>query len=305
MTDVTEMVTQNSDTSGVRTTSLAHMPVNPNTSARLTVLTSQSPRFLTKEIALDDQGKMVKIPFAHLTKGRAKVVQIQSLKEFSQLLQGLEHSQALVYGVPIDALLQPKVVTKKVFESLSDTKNVITRSNDHFEWPSSAGIMMFDYDPEDEALDKEAVLQLLYKACPEIKNVDHLWWTSSSSNISNSETGEKLSGVAGQRVYVMIQEAIDIPRAAKVIADRLWLADLGNFKISISGSMLERVPFDMSVYQPSRLDFASGAFTKSPLIQKRGLPCLIKGTNKVLDTKTTLPDLDEEKKLSLTSTCEG
>jgi hypothetical protein len=137
MKDVTEMVTQNSDASGVRTTSLAHMPVNANTSAQITVLTSQSPKFLTKEIALDDKGNMVKIPSAHLTKGRAKVVQIKSLQEFSQLLQGLEHTQALVYGVPKGALSQAKVVTKKAFESLSNTKGIITRSNDHFEWSSS------------------------------------------------------------------------------------------------------------------------------------------------------------------------
>jgi len=286
------MKNQNSNASGVKTTDLAQIPVNANTAAQLTVLSSQSPKVLTKQILLDDEGNMVKIPSAHLTRGNAEVVEIQSMQEFSELLQGLEDSQALVYGVPKGSLSQAKVVTKKAFSTLSDTKDVITRSNDHFEWPSTAGIMMFDYDPDDTVLDQEAVLNVLYTACPAIKDVDHLWWTSSSSNIVNNETKEQLSYITGQRVYLMVDDASDIPRAAKVIADRLWLHDHGNFKISSSGSMLERVPFDMSVYQPSRLDFAAGASTKPPLAQIRGVPALTKGTHCVLDTKSTLPDLD-------------
>jgi len=295
MKDVTEMKNQNSDASGVRTTSIAQIPVNANTAAQLTVLSSQSPKVLTKQILLDDEGNMVKIPSAHLTRGNAEVVEIQSMQEFSELLQDLEDSQALVYGVPKGSLSQAKVVTKKAFSALSDTKDVITRSNDHFEWPSTAGIMMFDYDPDDTVLDQEAVLNVLYTACPAIKDVDHLWWTSSSSNIVNSNTGQQLSGLEGQRVYIMVKNASDIPRAAKVIEQQLWLAGHGHFKISKSGSLLERVTFDMSVYQPSLLDFASGASTTFPLDQNRGKPALIKGTNSVLDTRAFLSDLDAAK----------
>lgn len=270
------------------------MKVTENRTAQATMLTSEYPKCLTKEILLDKAGKMIKQPSANLTKGYAELVNTQTLQEFSALLQGLEANQALVYGVPTGALARAKVVTKNTFETLVDKEAVITRSNDHFEWPMGPGIMMFDYDPDGNALDKKAVLQLLYDACPAIKDTDHLWWTSSSSNIRNEETGEQLSGATGQRVYFMVKDATDIPRAAKVIAQKLWLANKGYFKITKSGSVLERVPFDMAVYQPSRLDFAAGASTIPPLTQDRGQPDLIKGTNNVLDTLSELRDLDAE-----------
>jgi hypothetical protein len=272
-------------------TRVADKTTIPGTTAQLTVLSSEYPKDLTKQILLDKDGNMIKQPSANLAKGTAELVSVQSMQDFSELLQSLETNQALVYGVPSGALSKAKVVTKKVFESLDDTEGTITRSNDHFDWPEGPGIMMFDYDPDGEALGKEAVLQLLYDVCPEIKDVNHLWWTSSSSNITNDETGEQLSSVTGQRIYVMVQEASDIPRAAEVIAQKLWLADHGDFKVSKAGCLLDRVPFDMSIYQPCRLDFAAGASTVPPLIQDREEPTLIKGTKSVLNTGYFLGDL--------------
>lgn len=273
---------------------VAEITTTTGSSAQITILTSEYPKDLTKQILLDKDGNMIKQPSANLAKGTAELVSVQTIQEFSELLQSLKTNQALVYGVPSGALSQAKVVTKKAFESLGDTEGVITRSNDHFDWPAGPGIMMFDYDPDGEALSKNDVLDLLYKACPEIKDVDHLWWPSSSSNIRNEETGEQISGVTGQRVYIMVEDASDIPRAAEIIAQKLWLAGKGFFKITKSGSILERVPFDMTVYQPSRLDFAAGASTISPLAQNRGLPILKTGTKPVLNTKAALTDLDPE-----------
>jgi hypothetical protein len=261
--------------------------------AKLTVLSSQKPKVLTKQVRLLKEGRMVKVPSAQLTRGEAEVVSVTCIEEFGELLQGLADSQALVYGVPKHGLTQAKIVTKKTLESLPHATNVIARSNDHFEWPASSGVMMLDYDPEGEALDREAVLELLYEACPAIKDVDHLWWMSSSSNISNTETGELLSGVSGQRIYFIVDDARDIPRAAKVIGEKLWLAGHGHIKISASGAMLERVPFDMSVYQPSRLDFAAGASCVAPLAQNRGTPVLLKGTASSLNTTAALPSLKD------------
>ncbi|NRP46573.1 hypothetical protein XMD543_000598 [Marinobacterium sp. xm-d-543] len=261
--------------------------------AQITLLTTKTPKVLTKQVHLSKEGRMVKVPSAQLTRGEAEVVSITCIEEFAELLQGLADSQALVYGVPMHGLTHAKVVTKKDLESLDGSPGVIARSNDHFEWPAAPGIMMLDYDPEGEALDRETVLELLYNACPAIKDVDHLWWMSSSSNISNIETGEQISGVSGQRIYFIVDDARDIPRAAKVLGEKLWLAGHGHIKISASGAMLERVPFDMSVYQPSRLDFAAGASCVAPLAQDRGAPVLLKGTASNLNTTAALPSLKD------------
>ena len=257
--------------------------------AELTLITSVYPKVLSKELSLDSNGTMVKISSANLAKGDASVKSIASLQEFADLLQQLTPNQALLYGIPKNGVKDAKIITTKEYKVTHQKTDYITRSSAHFEWPNGPGIMMFDYDPEDEVLTKQDVLNLLYSVCPEIKDVDHLWWTSSSSNIVNCQTGEHLSDVKGQRIYLMVDDASDIPRAAKVIEDRLWLNGDGNIKISVSGAMLERVPFDMCVYQPSRLDFAAGAFCKPPLEQQRGIPTLIKGQHQTLNTQKVLP----------------
>lgn len=260
--------------------------------ANVTVITSHKPSQLTKVISLSKEGKMVKTPSAQLLEGVAATKDLTTITDFATLLTTLGSNQALVYGVPNDGITTAKVVTKARYSALGSNNNgFITRTNEHFGWHSGAGIMMFDYDPDGEALDKEAVLQQLYEVCPAIRDVDHLWWMSSSSNIVNNETGEHLTTVTGQRIYVMVNNADDIERAAKIINDKLWLADKGYVKVSASGAMLNRLPFDMSVYQPSRLDFAAGAACVSPLQQNRGEPELIEGRLRSLDTLTTLPDL--------------
>ena len=266
--------------------------------AELTLITSVYPKVLSKELSLGNDGTIVKISSANLAKGEASVKSIANLQEFADLLQELTPNQALLYGIPKNGIKHTNITTTKEYKAKLQKTNFITRSSAHFEWPNGPGIMMFDYDPEDEVLTKQEVLNLLYSVCPEVKGVDHLWWTSSSSNIVNYQTGEHLSGVTGQRIYLMVDDPSDIPRAAKVIEDRLWLNGDGRIKVSASGAMLERVSFDMCVYQPSRLDFAAGAFCIPPLAQERGIPTFIKGQHQTLDTKKVLPttntDLDTQ-----------
>jgi hypothetical protein len=231
----------------------------------------------------------------------AKITELQLNPYQNQiLLQRLKHNQSLVFGVPTKGLTSANIVTKKKFDELPETSGVITRSNGHFEWPSGAGIMMFDYDPDGEPLDQGDVLALLYEVCPAIKDVDHLWWVSSSSNIFDAESEEELAGVSGQRLYLMIEDAKDIPRAAKVLGERLWIAGHGYFKVSASGGLLERIPFDMCIYQPSRLDFAAGAYCEAPLTQQRGEPVIFRRGARLLDTVVALPDLTLHEKEKLT-----
>lgn len=71
MKDATEMKLHNNDASGVRTTSLAHTPAKENAAAKLTILTSEYPKLLTKQIQLENNGKLIKIPSANLAKGDA------------------------------------------------------------------------------------------------------------------------------------------------------------------------------------------------------------------------------------------
>jgi len=270
-----------------------------NVSAQFSVLTSTYPKVLSKEIRIDKKGSVIKTPSANLCRGKVCVKSVSSIREFADLLLTLEQNQALTYGVPKKGLTKAEIVTKKDFDQAPQASNVITRTEHWFEWPSGAGIMMLDYDPDDHVFEKEAVLEILYEVCPEMKKVEHVWWVSSSSHINNTETGEEVAGVKGQRIYFIVDKASDIPRAAKVLGERLWLAGYGQIRISATGAMLERVPFDMNVYQPSRLDFAAGASCIPPLSQVRGIPSLIEGNATSLNTTTAFPSLNISEKRKL------
>ena len=85
-----------------------------------------------------------------------------------------------------------------------------------------------------------------------------LWWPSASSHICDAETGEDLTGLRGQRIYLMVREA-----ATSRGRERPWSTGLaaghGRIVVSAAGAALERCPVDGSVWQPERLDFAAGA----------------------------------------------
>ena len=61
-----------------------------------------------------------------------------------------------------NGITDAKIVTKSEFDKRSNEPNLITRSKQHFEWPVSAGILMFDYDPDDADLEQDVVLKVLY-----------------------------------------------------------------------------------------------------------------------------------------------
>ncbi len=101
------------------------------------------------------------------------------------------------------------------------------------------------------------------------------WWASSSSYIYNEE--KRLNGLRAQRINFLVKNASDIPRAGKVLLDRLWLHGHGDIVVSKSGQLLEKTTFDGSVWQPCRFDFAAGAACSSTLTLQRGKPEVVLG----------------------------
>ena len=153
--------------------------------------------------------------------------------------------------------------------------------------------MMLDYDPPaiGVPLDRESLVRAVRECCPGLANVSMLWWSSASSNIVNTATSINMSGLRGQRLYMLLKDAKDIVRAAKVLQDRLWLRGFGRFDISKSGALLQRSLFDSSVWQANRIDFAAGAHCLLPLVQERGVPVIMNAEIEVVDTLFAIPDL--------------
>ena len=268
--------------------------------AAISIVTATTPRRLSKAFSLDGVGALTKQPGGVLVDGTIKVQAIASLDDLASVLGALTPGQALTHGVPLKSAT--RVMSTKAHAAAGKPADATTRTNAMFKWPDGPGVMMLDYDApgEGEPLDRETVVATLRVAAPALADAAMLWWPSASSCIWHGET--ELRGVYGQRLYILVQEAADIPRAGAALVDRLWLDGHGRFEVSKSGQMLPRTLVDGSVWQASRLDFAGGAECANGLEQRRGDPVLIEGVAEFIDTRAALPDLTPAERERLTAT---
>lgn len=254
---------------------------------KFTVMASTRPKTLTKRYWMGMDGSVQKEVSANMVEGQAHAREVTSLTEFAEGLAELQTNQALCFGVANRQTV--KVYSRDAHQAKGSPPDAITRTRDHFTWPSGPGVWLLDYDPREgsQTLSREDLLAALIQAAPSLGEAGKVWWVSSSSFIFNGDT--QVNGLKGQRVYVGLRDATDIPRAGKALYERLWLAGHGYYAISKAGSLLERCLVDASVWQPERLDFAAGAQCLPPLRQDRGTPVVFDGP--LLDTRAALPDL--------------
>ncbi|MCE9665957.1 hypothetical protein LY622_21230 [Halomonas sp. M5N1S17] len=260
-----------------------------STMATLTIINSINPKHLAKRYRLDDDGGLEKSSGGELITGNAEVVAVSSLTEFAALLVSLSPNQALTYGAPERDTV--KIVTKSQWLKMGRPDGAVPRSKEAFSWPAGAGVMMADYDPGavGEVLDRDTLLVNLREAVPALADYAALWWPSSSSHITRTDTGDDLTGLRGQRLYWHVADASDIPRAGKALETYLWAAGFGWIEVGAAGQLLKRTLIDSSVWQPNRLDFAAGAACTAPLEQRRGDPALFDGVA-IMDTRAAIPD---------------
>lgn len=262
---------------------------------KLTVMASIRPSTLSKRYWLDENATVQKAVSANMVEGTAYSIELADLAAFAEGLTELQPNQALCYGIPEQQTV--KVYSRETYQQKGSPADAITRTRDCFTWPTGPGIWFLDYDPREggETLTRDDLLAQLGLAVPSLNDAGKVWWVSSSSFIYNGDS--LVNGMRGQRVYIGVKDAADIPRAGKVLSERLWLAGFGYFAISKAGRLLERCLVDTSVWQPERLDFAAGAQCQPPLRQDRGLPVVFDGP--LLDTRATLLDLTPEERAEL------
>lgn len=233
-----------------------------------------------KSFSLGRTGKLVKNAVPGISEGKFTKRGFRTLTEFSAYLDTLNPSYALTYGLFNDAETGTFVSehTKTISPDIYSTTP--TRSRKNMSWGDKPGILLLDYDPPDNSrpLKRKELIDCLIKACPFLNDVEMLWRPSASSNIINGRTGNKLRGVRGQHVYIVVDNACQIEEIGKRISQRLWLAGSGRFDISKSGQLLERTIVDAAVWQPERLDFVGGSDVEFPLCQKKLAGVIIPGS---------------------------
>lgn len=261
--------------------------------ASCTLITATKPSTVTKEFSLNADKSLDKKTTAHVSAGRMEVVEFYDLKGFSEVLVNLKTNQCLTYGIPPHSPVQ--LVTENAWIQAGRPKDKLPRTIDAMNWPSGRGILMLDYDAPkngDTPFTREEIFNVLNNSTASISDIDILWWPSTSSCIWSGN--EELSGVKGQRLYIMVDDAQDIPRMGRALNTKLWAQGYGHIEISKSGTLLVRDMFDSAVWQTNRIDFAAGAKCHEGLEQKRGEPLLIEGMFDKYARKADVPDPTKE-----------
>lgn len=254
---------------------------------QLSVITSLMPARMGKRFEMTLTG-VVKTVAAQMVHGKLHVHTFGNSVELASILEGLATHQALCAGLPNSGAGSVEIYTKA---ELINHPNAIARTKEFLQFPAGPGLMILDYDPHGKALEKAELLQAFENACPQIAEAMRVWWSSSSSNIKFQEG--IVSGLGGQRLYLLVADARDIPRAGQVLLQRLWLQGHGRILVSSSGQCLLRTLADGAMFEPTRLDFAGGAICVPPLKQDRGAPDVLTG-QAWLNTREALPDLNAQ-----------
>lgn len=260
--------------------------------AGLCILTSITT--LTKKRYLDERGKLQDITAANMTEGTAKNGSVSGATHLGKLLDSLKNNQAVTWGQHTGATKQIKILSKRLYEQQGKPDDTKTRTNEHFGWCSQGGVIMLDCDEKN--ITQAQFMKTIDDIIP-LNNIAHVWRPSSSSYIYNGH--DQINGLTGQRLYIFVKDASDIPRAGKLLFDRLWLNGHGRYEISAAGSYLERAPIDQSVFQASRLDFVSGSECVAPLEQRT--PPTEPHDGEYLDSRAMLTDLTAKELTELTA----
>lgn len=266
------------------------------THVRFTVFTSTIPVRLTKQWKLNETGLPEKISGGQMVEGHAKVVSVANVDEFAALLQTLKPSQAFAYGIP--AVAEGPVMTRQSWLSAGKPASAVCRTKESMQWPDGPGVFLLDYDPADpsKVLTRDDLIKAVETVCPGLAECSLVHGESSSSNIYREDTGAQVRGLAGQRIYFLVENAIDIPEAGERLQTHLWANGYGHIMISAAGSLLPRTVVDSTVWQTNRLDFAAGAECVLPLVQRRGAPFVRPGRLVRLLTDIQKPsDADEQR----------
>lgn len=264
---------------------------------RMTKWTAAHP--VTKRIWLADTGQIQKaVTTTQLASGTVTQLEITP-NEFVQILQRIGPNDCLSYGIPCDPFAST-VLSKRRYEKQGRPTEAITRTADMMVWPTGPSILMIDYDPGPAGpLSKGQLLAAVYDVCPSMRDSAHVWMPSTSSCLLNLDTNQEVRGVHGQRIYVVVADGSDIPRAGKALYERAWLHGFGYVKISTAGSMLPRSIVDVAVFQPNRIDFCAGPVCTPPLARGVIDIELLGKPDRALRTRVAIPDLttDEQKQL--------
>jgi predicted P-loop ATPase len=230
---------------------------------------------LTKQISLVD-GKVVSDGSpCRMGRGRARRVRLAGLEDLPALIERLGSNQAPALGALREDLGdEVEIATKKELAS-APRDGAIARTAANIRYVEGRpALVLFDYDtkgmPPEVAAKIESVggfWSALVSVLPALGAAGYLIRRSTSSGLSNAETGETYPGSSGIHVFVEEEDGGDTERFLETVHDRAWLAGLAWHLIGKAGQLLERSIVDRSVGRGERLVFEGPPTLVPPLRQ--------------------------------------
>lgn len=269
-----------------------------NTSFRL-ALFQKVDGPLSKRIELGPEGNPLSDGSeCRMAEGKACNTSFEGLSGLAAILSGMKGENALALGT-ILGRGDGDIVSVTVKGRLSNDEDTIARTKDHLIFAEGEpGLLLIDFDQKgmpknvaDQLVELGGVWGVICDAVPALAEAGMLRRASTSAGLRNSETGETFPSSGGEHIYVAVQDASDIPRATKVLHQRLWLAGFGWIRLSAVGRLLERSIVDQSVGSPERLVFEGPPVLEPPLEQSEEARRPVVSEGLVIDTRVALPDL--------------
>ncbi|WP_374487012.1 hypothetical protein [Zoogloea sp.] len=256
-------------------------------------ITAVKPERLGKIFRLVEGGNLRKDTAGQLVEGTFEAVSFENVWGLSDVLASVGTDQAITASTPLNGATSGRLVTKS---AKRDNPGALARSKSDFGFAAGVGgLLVLDFDPpaHGEALGRDALWGAVQQVAPGLASAGVVWWCSGSSHIF--EGNQERQGLRGQRLYVMVGEAADIPRAFEALEARLWIAGYGRVEIGAAGQRLVRGLFDHAMSEPARLDFCGGAICRPPLEQRRGAPVVLSDGG-FTDTRATIPPLTRDER---------
>lgn len=279
---------------------------------RFTKFINANHNLLSKIISSGDDGHPKSDSTACLmTHGYGQNVTVSSPHDLAGLINGLSAFEAISIGA-IDAAKvnrQPNdivgVVTARNLREPRD--GVITRTTDYLAFqPDEPGFMLLDVDYKgmpsataDAVGANGGIWATINDQFPSLKSAGRVVRASTSAGISNSETGEHFPDSGGMHIYTAVADSADIPRALRVLHDRMWLAGYGWFNVGKAGQLLERSLVDAAVGSPERLIFEGPPNLMPPLTQDGEARQARATDGEAIDTRVVLPNLSAAEQAQL------
>jgi len=263
---------------------------------------------LTKRIEIVN-GKVVSDGSpCRMGRGRAQRVRLAGLEDLPALIERLGSNQALALGaLRADLGEEVEIATKKELAN-APRNGAIARTAANIRYVEGRPALgLFDYDTKGMPPEIAAKIESLggfWKALvfvlPSLAVAGYVIRRSTSSGLSNTETGETYPGSSGLHVFIEEVDGSDTERFLETVHDRAWFAGLGWHLVGKAGQLLERSIIDRLVGQGERLVFEGPANVVPPLMQDAASrrPEFYPGGR--IDTRAASPPLtaDEQRKVA-------